>query len=192
MKNIVILMASSAMLMLGACEGNPVMGVETVAVIDKAAISELMASHEALKTQLEYMQEAQAKSEIVQLAHAYAAARDSFDGQAYANVFAPNGKFHFGGEIFEGREAIAARVPPKSEATGPMMHFVTTSHIEMTSPTTATGQHYGIAYLGEFSADGTVGPVPGKLASRGIYHDSYVLTDEGWKIAERAYQSVLK
>lgn len=138
------------------------------------------------------MQEALHKSEIIQLAHAYGYARDNYDGKAYANVFAKDGKFNFRGEVFQGREAIAARVPPKSEATGVSMHFVSTSHVELTGPRTAKGVHYGFVYLGDYpEGSDKTGVVPGEMGSPGIYTDSYILTeDEGWKIAERTYQPI--
>ncbi len=191
MKKFNLIMLGATAFALSACEASPVLGVETVALIDEAAISELVASNESLKAQLAHMQAVNAKAEIIQLVHAYGFARDGYDGQAYADVFAPDGKFHFQGQVFQGHAAIAARVPPKSEATGPTLHLVTTSHVELTSSTTATGRHYGMVYTGDFAADGAPGPVPGRLAINGVYNDSYVLTDKGWKIADRAFTPIL-
>lgn len=177
MKTLALSAVSAAILTLTACDAAPVLGVETTTQIDAEA--------------LESMRVTLAKSEIIQLAHAYGIARDNYDGEAYASVFAEDGVFMFRGEEFVGREAIAGRVPPKDDNSELSMHFVTTSHVEMTSSTTAKGKHYGVVYVGEYAPGAErIGSVAGRLGSRGVYNDSYVLTGEGWKISQRAYTPI--
>ena len=134
--------------------------------------------------------EAAIQVEIKQLIDDYAIARDNADGKAYANVFAKDGIFHFGGEIFQGREAIEARVndaPP----SGKSFHYLSTSQVEIENATRATGMHYGTVYSANLNDTASEGlqPFIGRVI-RGRYHDKYRLTDEGWKIAERRFEPV--
>ena len=122
--------------------------------------------------------------EIQQLYHRYQWVVDARDGDAWANLFTPDGEFHTGTINAVGREALAAQ-PVKSlgAATATSaLHYVTNVRIEPS----AEGAHGG-AYL--------LNVVPGEAGSPAtitavvVYEDILVNTSEGWRIRHRKVHS---
>lgn len=136
-------------------------------------------------------EEWQIKAEIKQLADAYAVNRDNNDAVAYANTFAEDGVLILYGNSYAGRETIQAR----TEGGDPNrvgMHVMSTSAIEIIDSEHATGVHYATIYGGTKSdshEEGDMIPLT-NFRVMGKYHDKYVLTDAGWKFAERRLEAL--
>lgn len=116
----------------------------------------------------------------------YAYFRDREEAEPYAAVFAPNGVFEFRGTRFEGRHAIAARL---TDGAGKVItrHVMSNVRIEPVSAAEAIGTSLVTLYqadLGDLprTVDGFLGI--------GEYHDRFVLTDDGWRIAHRKFVDV--
>ena len=125
-------------------------------------------------------------SECERLISDYAYFRDREEPEPYAAVFARDGVFEFRGTRFEGRQAIAARL---AEGAGKVItrHVMSNVRIDPIGPDEAAGTSLVTLYqadLGELprSVEGFVGI--------GEYHDRFVRTDEGWKIAHRKFVDV--
>jgi ketosteroid isomerase-like protein len=122
-----------------------------------------------------------------QLVTDYAFYRDRPNADAVASLFTADATFNLMGKQFVGREAIRARVA--AGAGGAVFrHLVSTINIEVSnSGESARGVTYVVVYRGS-AAD-----LPQELPERptiGEYHDEFRLTQEGWKIAKRAFVPV--
>ena len=120
--------------------------------------------------------------EIQQLVARYAYAVDTHadNGNAYADLFAPDGVF--GGQT-KGRESLAelARTTQKDRG-GPSYtrHYLTNVIIYPTSEG-ARGNQYLVAI------DVSEGGKPSTVAHGGRYDDVYVKTPQGWRFKSRQY-----
>lgn len=126
------------------------------------------------------------KIEIQQLVDDYAIYRDRFDPEGYASVFAEDGEFLFRGQTYKGREALADRVRAENPNVR-TMHVMTSGQIVLLDENNAEGIHYASIYsepVDPTLPEGALIPVS-NFAVMGIYTDTYVRTDEGWKIATR-------
>ena len=119
----------------------------------------------------------------------YAVYRDSLDGDGYANLFAPNGKFHFRGNVFQGYEALKKRIDD-TDPTFTTMHQMATGQISINEDGTASGIHYATIYSHASDIPRQEGESRNleSFAVMGRYIDEYVLTDQGWKFADRRFQ----
>ncbi len=116
----------------------------------------------------------------------YAYFRDREEPEPYAAVFAHDGVFEFRGARFEGRSAIAERL---TEGAGKVItrHVMSNVRIDAISPEEATGTSLVTLYQADR------GELPRRVdgfLGIGEYHDRFVRTDEGWKIAHRKFVDV--
>lgn len=136
-------------------------------------------------------QQLSAKAEIKLLADGYAIHRDSLNAQAYADLFAEDGKFFYRGKVYAGREVLQQRIKDVNPLST-TMHVMATSLITLVDEKNATGIHYATIYsktLDKPVESGKTIPVQG-FAVMGKYLDKYKVTKDGWKIAERSFQPI--
>ena len=117
----------------------------------------------------------------------YAYYRDRPDAQAFADLFARDGELEVLGDRFVGRDAIRARLANASD--GPVFrHMMSTIRIFPVDDEHATG----VSYVTVYAAAGSQLPLAlGEPAAVGEYHDEFVRTEGGWKIARRVFVPVL-
>lgn len=116
----------------------------------------------------------------------YAYYRDRPDAQGVAAVFAEDARLEVLGQTFVGRDKIKARI--EAGIGGPVFrHMMSTIRIFPVDQDHATG----VSYVTVYSAPPGDGPLPvGNVAGVGEYHDRFVRTADGWKIAERKFVMV--
>ena len=131
------------------------------------------------------------KAQIQELSFTYGISRDKNDHDTYANTFAEDGRLVLYGQVASGRDEIRARAAGSNDNI--RMHFLTTHKIEVLDSENATGTFYVTVYsaprpesLEPHERVPTKGP-----STMGIYHDTYVLTEDGWKFAERRLEALL-
>lgn len=114
----------------------------------------------------------------------YAYYRDRPDPTGFANVFAENATLTVLGDTFKGREAIGKRL--QGAVRGPQFrHLMSTIRIFPQDQLHATGVSYVTVYTAPHGATEVEG-----FAGIGEYHDEFVLTPVGWKIASRVFKPV--
>ncbi|MEL7538545.1 MAG: nuclear transport factor 2 family protein [Pseudomonadota bacterium] len=120
----------------------------------------------------------------------YAIARDRFDAESYAAVFADDGVLVLPDATYRGRAAIAARLRQGAGKTR-SQHFMSSREIRVIDSRKATGLVYAMIFIEALppavSADQAL-TTDGPLAI-GAYHDEYRLTERGWKIARREFRT---
>ncbi|MEM8981660.1 MAG: nuclear transport factor 2 family protein [Pseudomonadota bacterium] len=124
----------------------------------------------------------------LQLVDDYVIARDQYDPEGYAAVFAPDGEMVLPTARFKGRDAIAARLR-EAKGTRRSQHFVATRQVTVLDATSATGIVYAMVFeepTGDASDDRPL-PTDGPIAI-GVYIDEYRLTERGWKIQTREFR----
>ena len=116
----------------------------------------------------------------------YAYFRDREEAEPYAAVFAVDGVFEFRGARFVGRKAIRQRLV---DAAGQVVTRHVMSNVRITPIDADNAEATSIVTL--YQGDRSTPPieVPGMLGI-GEYHDRFVRTDEGWKIAHRKFVDV--
>jgi ketosteroid isomerase-like protein len=125
------------------------------------------------------------------LAVEFAHAVDHRDIDAVPAVFTDNAVFERKGERLVGRAAIMAaqRTRPTGVVT---RHLCTTIKVDVVDADHARG----VVYFLLFRHDGDeppVGPVPMPTpATLGEYHDDYVRTAQGWRIARRVARAAFR
>jgi hypothetical protein len=132
-----------------------------------------------------------AERECERLTYRYCEAVDLGHASRLADVFAEDGEFAAGGLHLVGREEIR-RVFTEREQVRELRtrHLCTNLHVEVVDEVTATGVVYLTLFRRRGSADWSV-PVPTTVpALVGSYHDDYVRTGDGWRIASRRQQVV--
>jgi uncharacterized protein (TIGR02246 family) len=116
----------------------------------------------------------------------YAYFRDRPDAEGVADLFTEDAQLTVLGQTFAGRAAIAERI--RDAADGPVFrHMMSTIRIFPDDETYA----HGVSYVAVYTAP--AGQLPGPLhqpAAVGEYHDRFVLTESGWKIARREFIAV--
>ncbi|MEM7077023.1 MAG: nuclear transport factor 2 family protein [Pseudomonadota bacterium] len=114
----------------------------------------------------------------------YAYYRDRPDADALAALFAEDAELSVLGQTYVGREAITARL--RGAENGPSFrHLMSTIRIFPVDATFARG----VSYVTVYSAPHGASEVEGFLGM-GEYHDEFVLTEQGWRIAAREYVPV--
>jgi len=130
-----------------------------------------------------------AKEEIIKLVHDCAYYRDNLNAERYASLFSEDGKITVRGNLIEGRDAIRGLIEayPSNYLS---LHMMGTSQVRIIDANNATGEHYAEVYAhtppeGENITRAVIvkGPV-----SIGKYVDSYVRTEDGWKISQRQFK----
>ncbi len=137
-------------------------------------------------TALPSADQAAIKAACTDLVLDYAYYRDRPDAAGFANVFTKDGELRVMGQAFIGRKALHDRLADGGD--GPVFrHMMSTIRIFPKSARKATG----VSYVTVYSAP--AGTVPAKVsdfAAVGEYHDEFVLTEAGWKIARREFVPV--
>ncbi|MGE0170434.1 nuclear transport factor 2 family protein [Nocardioides sp.] len=118
---------------------------------------------------------------IVQLFARYSWAFDARDGDAYADVFMPEGIMEGGPRRMQGREELKAFVARFADAPA-SQHWVTNTMLTGSRETGIQAR----SYLVEFEVDES-GP---RLALVGQYHDSLVHDGSAWRIAHRRFVAI--
>lgn len=128
-----------------------------------------------------------------QLVADYAIYRDMPDPGKYSETFAADGVLVLPFGTFTGREALRKRMEEGlGKATS--RHMMSTSRIEVVDARNATGISYAVIFIEPIPA-GADGRSPlstdGPFAI-GEYHDTFRLTDRGWKFARREFRPVFQ
>jgi ketosteroid isomerase-like protein len=116
----------------------------------------------------------------------YAYYRDLLDAERIAELFADDATMSIRGEVFSGRAAIKKRIQDTSDDPA-TRHLMSTIRIFPVDSDRATGVSYVTVYLGPRGKEMGPSPVEG-FAAIGEYHDSFVRTADGWKIASREFR----
>ncbi len=124
------------------------------------------------------LEELTAREEIRQLQASYNVAGDRGRKEEFGAVFSEDAVLEMPGGRCEGRAAILERLFAPREAGGEraftfVRHHLTTSKIDFTSPTTATGRTYFVVFT-------DIGP-----DHSGVYIDRYRKEDGRWWIVQR-------
>jgi len=114
----------------------------------------------------------------------YAYYRDRFDALEFSNLFTQDASLRVGNQTWEGRDNIRARIEGLDKS-GSIRHLMSTIRIEPIDELHASGVSYATIYTASAGSSSTEG-----FAVIGEYHDSFVLTDDGWKISKRELKSV--
>jgi uncharacterized protein (TIGR02246 family) len=145
----------------------------------------IIAAPGAASAQADAGREARDRAQIAQLMWNYARALDSWNAEAYAQVFTPDGAFG----ATKGREALRKMVVDlkksgeeraKGQPQGAMHHVMTNEHIEFTGPDRARVHYYWMTVF----AGATQGQAP-RVAAVGRGVDDVVRVDGKWLIQSR-------
>lgn len=109
----------------------------------------------------------------------YAHYRDNFNANAFAELFTEDGVLIIGENRWEGRDAIRARIEALDNGTT-IRHHMSSIRISPVDADHATGVSYVVIYSAPAGSNEITGP-----SLIGDYIDSYVRTEDGWKIAHR-------
>ena len=137
------------------------------------------------------LREAQDRAQIESLMWRYVRALDTYNADAYAAVFTPDGQFGTGANATSGREALAKMVTglktraaeneAKSGAKAPpMYHVITNSYIEFIDKDHARLQAYWMTVFGAVGQN-----VPARVAAAGREIDELVRLNGHWLIKLR-------
>lgn len=107
---------------------------------------------------------------------------DRNDYHALVELFAPDGVFERPGAIMVGRQAILAAMELRSRDRL-TRHFCTDPIIDIVSPTAANGRCYVSLQSAPRAERGDQSGM--RVTLVGEYHDRFVLTGDGWRIAYR-------
>ena len=123
--------------------------------------------------------------DVTRLIHRYVNLNDAGDWAGVAALYTDGGSLRrpSGGEPVAGREAILAAFlarPPRAQR-----HVIANTVVDVVSKVEATAFSVIVLYMGDAAEDGGL---PAKAANSpliGTFTDRVVLTDDGWKFAER-------
>lgn len=134
-------------------------------------------------------QAAQIKLACENLVLDYATHRDQRNSQAFAQLFTDDGTLLLNGETFTGHPALAQRLEgPSSQRS---RHMMSNIRITVQDESHATGVSYALIFIGSAKAYQDSGPSQiSSFTAMGEYHDDFVLTDAGWRIAKRRFVPV--
>lgn len=126
----------------------------------------------------------QAERACERLSIAFAIGVDRFDDDTVLDLFTADGVFNRPGNVVKGRDALRGWLKgrPRDVVT---RHICTNIAIKVINEKEASGITYFTFYRGPKDDDRPVLPLNGPDIV-GEYHDRYLLTDDGWRIAERA------
>ena len=130
--------------------------------------------------------EAAIRNACQQLILDYASLRDQRRGDHFANLFTVDGVLTVNGETFVGRQALAARFAQASNQRS--RHMMSNIRVAVEDAERASAVSYALIFVGEQRSSKDTGPVAvAGFTAMGEYHDEFVLTDEGWRIAVRRF-----
>ena len=116
----------------------------------------------------------------------YARHRDQSRGVALAQLFTHDAELSVNGETFTGRKALLARF--EAPAAKRFRHMMSNVQITVTGHRQATGVSYALIFVGPIDARNPDAPITvSNFVAMGEYHDIFVLTDAGWRIASRRF-----
>jgi|MDSV01.3.fsa_nt_gb hypothetical protein len=116
----------------------------------------------------------------------YARHRDQSRGVALAQLFTQDAELSVNGETFTGRKALLARF--EAPAAKRFRHMMSNVQITVTGHRQATGVSYALIFVGPIDARNPDAPITvSNFVAMGEYHDIFVLTDAGWRIASRRF-----
>jgi Tfp pilus assembly protein PilV len=134
-------------------------------------------------------QAAQIKLACESLVLDYATHRDQRNGQAFAQLFTVDGTLLLNGETFIGHSALAQRLEGPSSLRS--RHMMSNIRISVQDGAHATGVSYALIFIGNAKSDQDLGPSQiASFTAMGEYHDDFVRTDAGWRIAKRRFVPV--
>ena len=117
----------------------------------------------------------------------YAYHRDRADAEAVGALFTKDATLTIGADSWKGRDRIIERV--RQGIGGPVFrHLMSTIHIELVDARHARGVSYATVYS---APPGNLPRTQEKFLAIGEYHDNFVLTDAGWRIAQREFKIVM-
>jgi len=157
-----------------------VIGLAAQMLLPYASAAELTAS-----------QEREIIFECQQLVTDYAYYRDLRDPEKFADIFTADARLQVRGQWNEGRQALRDHINSDDKNTV-SMHLMTTIKIFPEDENSATGVSY-VAVAHEPRGADTSAPVPlDNFVVVGKYHDTFVRTDDGWKISERSFTPIFR
>ena len=124
------------------------------------------------------------EADVTRLIHQYVWANDAQDWQTCASLYTQDAVFRrpSGGDPVVGREAILASFtarPPRAQR-----HVMANTLVDVVSENEARAKSVIVLYMGDAADDGL--PVQdAKSPLIGTFEDRCVLTDDGWRFAER-------
>jgi hypothetical protein len=125
-----------------------------------------------------------AEAECIRLTTAFAVHLDSRRYEEVADLFSVDALYNPRGIPYRGRQQILEYLHSRP-ASRRSRHVITNQLVRITGPRTATGECVLLYFAHE---DPLAESVPAPLAGIelvGDYLDRFVLTDDGWRIAER-------
>jgi opacity protein-like surface antigen len=122
--------------------------------------------------------------ECTNLVTDYAYFRDRFDAAEFSDLFTEDASLSVGSQTWVGRDNIRGRIEGLDKS-GSIRHLMSTIRIEPIDELHASGVSYATIYTSAAGSNSTEG-----FAVIGEYHDSFLLTDDGWKISKRELKSV--
>jgi len=125
------------------------------------------------------------EADCIRLINLYANLNDAHEWDAVAALYALDAQFRrpSGGDPVVGRDAILASFkarPPRAQR-----HVIANTVVDVLSPSEATAFSAIILYQGELTDDGSLPAQAANSPLVGWYRDRIVLTDDGWRFAER-------
>ena len=123
--------------------------------------------------------------DVTRLIHHYVNRNDAQDWEAVAALYTEDGVLRrpSGGQPVAGREAILAAFkarPPRAQR-----HVIANTVVDVVSAAEARAFSVIVLYMGDAAADGGLPVQAPKSPLVGTFTDRAVLTDAGWRFAER-------
>ena len=150
----------------------------------------LVLGAQASAADADILRQANDRAEIEALMWRYVRALDTYDVEAYANVFTEDGRFGTGANATVGRAALRQMVDglkrssqerqAAGEPRGPMHHVITNAHIEFVGADEAKYHSY---WMTVFGPQGQGGQPQVAAVGRGV--DVLVRVDGQWLIKSR-------
>lgn len=133
--------------------------------------------------------EAEIKQACQQLVLDYASFRDQRRGEDFANLFTVDGELALNGDTFVGRKALASRLSGDSRQRS--RHLMTNIRVTIEDANHAHGISYALIFIANEAAEVTAGPAAVvNFTAMGEYHDEFIRTEQGWRIATRRFVPV--
>lgn len=123
------------------------------------------------------------RAEIQELLHRYSHYVDNRLGDAWASVFTPDGRLEFYGQVYEGRDKLAAWA--KEDRDFYPTHFVGDTIMVQTAPGQVHARSMVIVTIRMKNYPKVAGPSPTQMLGVGVYDDQIVKTKDGWRIRLR-------
>lgn len=116
----------------------------------------------------------------------YASLRDQRRGTEFANLFTVKGELTVNGETFVGRSALAGRFADAARQRS--RHMMSNIRVTVHDAQHASAVSYALIFVGQQPSDQAASPIAvPNFTAMGEYHDKFVLTEEGWRIAVRRF-----